>query len=260
MVLTPLDIHNKEFKVKLKGYDQDEVNDYLDQVIKDYEIVLKQKRELEKNLELANERLGYYASIEDTLNKSIIVAQEASEEVRQNADREAKIIVLEAEKNADRVLNESLTKAKEITAETDQLKKQTRLFRQRLQLMVESQLDLIKSNEWDEVSSIVTRELEETTAYQTLQAEKETTLNDVSFDEAEVALSDIEETTETTEEAPLVVETPVFSVTEEVVEEIKPYEVPDGQMEAVDMPNLTPEQILNNFGANAQTTSNQIED
>ena len=50
MALTPLDIHNKEFDVKLRGYDKDEVNDFLDQVIKDYEAVLKENDHLTESL------------------------------------------------------------------------------------------------------------------------------------------------------------------------------------------------------------------
>lgn len=44
MPLTPLDIHNKEFTRKIRGYDEDEVNEFLDQVIKDYETVIREKR------------------------------------------------------------------------------------------------------------------------------------------------------------------------------------------------------------------------
>ncbi len=50
MSLTPLDIHNKEFHTKLRGYDQDEVNDFLDQIIKDYELVLKENAHLTESL------------------------------------------------------------------------------------------------------------------------------------------------------------------------------------------------------------------
>lgn len=44
MPLSPLDIHNKEFGKKLRGYDEDEVNDFLEQVIKDYELTIKEKK------------------------------------------------------------------------------------------------------------------------------------------------------------------------------------------------------------------------
>ncbi|SIO07102.1 cell division initiation protein [Carnobacterium alterfunditum] len=151
MVLTPLDIHNKEFPVKMRGYDQDQVNDYLDQIIKDYEMVLKDKRELEKQLQFSEEKVGHFNNLQDALNKSIIVAQDAADRLKENAIKEANIIGLEAEKNADRLLDEAVSKAKKITMETDELRKQSRVFKQRLQIMIESQLEMVKNSEWDDL-------------------------------------------------------------------------------------------------------------
>ena len=79
-LLTPLDIHNKEFSRGFRGYDEDEVNEFLDQIIKDYEIIIREKKELEETLNSLNERLGHFTNIEETLHKSIVVAQEAAEE------------------------------------------------------------------------------------------------------------------------------------------------------------------------------------
>ncbi|MEG0289531.1 MAG: DivIVA domain-containing protein [Carnobacterium sp.] len=151
MVLTPLDIHNKEFPVKMRGYDQDEVNDYLDQIIKDYEMVLKENRELEKNLKFSEEKVTHYNNLQDALNKSIIVAQDAADRLKENAAKEAELISLEAEKNADRLLDEAVAKAKKITTETDELRRQSRVFKQRLQLMIESQLEMVKNEEWEDI-------------------------------------------------------------------------------------------------------------
>lgn len=151
MVLTPLDIHNKEFPVKMRGYDQDEVNDYLDQIIKDYEMVLKENRELEKNLKFSEEKVTHYNNLQDALNKSIIVAQDAADRLKENAVKEAELIGLEAGKNADRLLDEAVAKAKKITTETDELRKQSRIFKQRLQLMIESQLEMVKNEEWEDI-------------------------------------------------------------------------------------------------------------
>ena len=83
--LTPLDIHNKEFTRKIRGYDEDEVNEFLDQVIKDYEMVIREKKELDEKVNQLNERLGHFTNIEETPNKSILVAQETAEEVKGNA-------------------------------------------------------------------------------------------------------------------------------------------------------------------------------
>ncbi|QPC46273.1 DivIVA domain-containing protein [Mangrovibacillus cuniculi] len=149
MPLTPLDIHNKEFSRGFRGYDEDEVNEFLDQIIKDYEIILREKKELEEKLYGMTERLGHFTNIEETLNKSIIVAQEAAEEVRRNSQKEAKLIVREAEKNADRIVNESLTKARRIAMEIEELKKQSKVFRNRFKMLIEAQLDLLGNDDWD---------------------------------------------------------------------------------------------------------------
>ncbi|WP_050614704.1 DivIVA domain-containing protein [Bacillus testis] len=149
MPLTPLDIHNKSFSKGFRGYDEDEVNEFLEQVMKDYELVLREKKTLEARLENAGEKLGHYNNIEETLNKSILIAQEAAEEVKRNAQKESKLIIKEAEKNADRIVNESLAKARKIAMEIEELKKQSKVFRTRFTMLVEAQLDLIKNEDWD---------------------------------------------------------------------------------------------------------------
>ncbi|MCM3594386.1 MULTISPECIES: DivIVA domain-containing protein [Bacillaceae] len=149
MPLTPLDIHNKEFNKGFRGYDEDEVNEFLDQVIKDYEMAIRERKELESKVGELTEKLGHFANIEETLNKSILVAQEAAEEVRRHAQKEAKLIVKEAEKNADRIINESLSKSRKIAVEIEELKKQSKVFRTRFQMLIEAQLDLLKNDDWD---------------------------------------------------------------------------------------------------------------
>jgi len=147
--LTPLDIHNKEFNKGFRGYDEDEVNEFLDQVIKDYEMIIREKKELESRVTELTEKLGHFTNIEDTLNKSIIIAQEAAEEVKRNAQKESKLIIKEAEKNADRIINESLAKSRKIAMEIEELKKQSKVFRTRFQMLIEAQLDLLKNDDWD---------------------------------------------------------------------------------------------------------------
>jgi len=162
MVLTPLDIHNKEFNNKMRGYNPDQVNDFLDQVIKDYETVLKENDALKADLKSSDEKVTYFNELKDALNQSIIVAQEAADKVKENAKRESEIIQTESEKNAKSMLDDATEKsnhiiedaterAKRIAIETDDLKKQTRIFKQRLQVMLESQLEVVKSPEWTDL-------------------------------------------------------------------------------------------------------------
>ncbi|WP_070120238.1 DivIVA domain-containing protein [Bacillus marinisedimentorum] len=155
MPLTPLDIHNKEFSRGFRGYDEDEVNEFLDQVIKDYEILIREKKELESKLNELDEKLGHFSNIEETLNKSILIAQQTAEEVKESANKEAKLIIKEAEKNADRIINEALSKSRKLKIELDDLRKQSKVFRTRFKMLVEAQLDMIDNDDWDNLLGTV---------------------------------------------------------------------------------------------------------
>jgi cell division initiation protein len=149
MALSPLDIHNKEFANKFRGYDEDEVNEFLEQIMKDFENILEENKTLKSNLKQSKEQISHFNSIEQTLQKSILIAQEAAEDVRRNSMKESKLIVKEAEKNADRIVNEALSRARRISVEIEDLKKQSKVFRTRFRMLIEAQLDLIQSDDWD---------------------------------------------------------------------------------------------------------------
>ncbi|MGL4820762.1 MAG: DivIVA domain-containing protein [Bacilli bacterium] len=160
MPLTPLDIHNKEFNKAFRGYAEDEVNEFLDQVIKDYELILREKRELEEKLNDLMSRVNQYSNIEETLKQSLIVAQEAGEEVKRNANKEAKLIVREAEKNADRIVNEALSRSRKIAIENEDIKKQAQVYRTRFRMLIEAQLELLNSNSWKDLEVLTEEERE----------------------------------------------------------------------------------------------------
>lgn len=149
MPLTPIDIHNKEFAKRIRGYDEDEVNEFLDLIIKDYESLIRENKEMQNQVLTLQERLNHFSNIEDTLSKTIIVAQEAADEVRSNAKKEAQLIVKEAEKNADRIINEALNKSRKVSLEVDELKKQASIYRARFRTIVEAQLELLSEEAWD---------------------------------------------------------------------------------------------------------------
>lgn len=231
MVLTPLDIHNKEFPVKMRGYEQDEVNDFLDQVIRDYETILKDKKDLEKKLKFAEEKVDHYNNLQDSLNKSILVAQEAADRLKENADKEAAIIIQEAENNADRLLSDSVEKARKITAETEELKKQSRVFKQRLQLMIESQLEMVKNNEWDE---LLKSEVEETLDIPTVKevlSQRETANQQLPVDVEKAIITDEESEEEEAEKQDTTAE-----IKNEVENETEDKHYEEGNMPAVELP------------------------
>ncbi|MGF7046172.1 cell division initiation protein [Paenibacillus sp. DS2015] len=161
MPLTPLDIHNKEFGRRIRGYDEDEVNEFLDQVIKDYESVIRENKEIHNQMIMIQERLDHFTNIEDTLSKTIIVAQEAADDVKSNAKKEAQLIVKESEKNADRIINESLSKSRKISMEIEELKKQASIYRTRFRSLVEAQLELLSLDGWESLENHEAKEVKE---------------------------------------------------------------------------------------------------
>ncbi len=161
MPLSPLDIHNKEFGRRLRGYDEDEVNEFLDQVIKDYESIIRDNKELQNQVLALQERLNHFTNIEETLSKTIIVAQEAADEVRNNSKKESQLIVKEAEKNADRIINDALAKSRKVSLEVEELKKQASVYRARFRTLVEAQLELLTTDSWDSLESPKTVRLDE---------------------------------------------------------------------------------------------------
>lgn len=238
MALTPLDIHNREFKKAMRGYDQDEVNEFLDEIIRDYEMMIRENKEKSSSLELANKKLANYEEMQDSLNKSILVAQDAADRLRENTDREIEVIQreaesyaeekrqeadkyaeeirkeadnyyaetskkadeyadrihFEAENNADELLNEAVNKARKIEDETEALRKQSRVFRQRLQLLIESQLDLLTKEDWDNLlvgkpieypSTVTIEEVEKELGEKIEESEVEVVDENTAYEEAE---------------------------------------------------------------------------
>jgi cell division initiation protein len=151
--LTPLDIHNKEFKRAVRGYNEDEVNDFLDRVIKDYEALIRHNKELEEKNAQIEEQIKQFRAMEDSLGKSIRLAQDTAEEVKQNARKEAQLVIREAEKNADRIVQDALNKARQTAMELDEVRRQAAVFRARFRSLLQAQLEMIESGDWNEITT-----------------------------------------------------------------------------------------------------------
>lgn len=144
-MITPLDIENKRFsKKKLNGYDPDEVDDFLDELTRDYEVLYKQSKESDKEIEDLKEKLDHYVQIESTLQNTLIMAQSAAKEVKDAA-----------QKQADQMISEALAKSKEATfdieqekinkqKELDALERQISVYKTKMESLLLSQLDLLK--------------------------------------------------------------------------------------------------------------------
>lgn len=100
-MLTPIDIQRQDFEVKLRGYNADEVDDFLDLVGKDYEKLYKENAELREQIKQLNRSVEQYKAMEATLQQSIVLAQTAAEDIKKSAAEKANVIVNEAQSKSE---------------------------------------------------------------------------------------------------------------------------------------------------------------
>lgn len=243
MALSPIDIKNKTFSNKMRGYNQDEVDDFLDQIIEDFEATLREKKETEKALKHANEKLTYFNELKDALNQSIIVAQDTADKLKDSAEKESELTlntanstsaeilrrsneeaettVSEAKRKANEIITNAQTRATVLAKETDELKTKTKEFHRKLSLMLESQLEIVNAKDWDSLllpfSAYIGEDHQE--VKKVLDNEAKKTENKAPETAAEAVLT--EEKVEVKDNATKEVEVKADKVVETVKEETK---------------------------------------
>ena len=135
------------------GYNPSEVNQFLDQVINQVGVIIKESkakddkiRELESRLaetEKMRDKLSQYQRMEQTLTKAIYMAQKTADQIRTMAYQERDTILEEAKNNANRIVNESLLKAEKTKDEADMLRRNVNVFKRRIRNIVEAQIEVI---------------------------------------------------------------------------------------------------------------------
>lgn len=148
-MLTPLDIHNKEFKKAFRGYSEEEVDEFLDRVIKDYEQLYRENVDLKETIDRLNSKLEHFQHMETTLHNTLIIAQETAEEVKLNAKKETDLMLKEAEIRSQKLVDEATTKVRRMTGEYEELKKQIQVYRTRMRTIIQAQLDMLQTEEDD---------------------------------------------------------------------------------------------------------------
>ena len=121
------------FDTVFRGYDKEQVKKYLDNVIKEYERLLNDKKDVDRKVSDLEEKLKYYTNLEDKFTRAIITAENAGDEIKKVARNEAETLI-----------NDALIKAEKANDEADRLKRNTTLLKRRLKAIIESQLEVIE--------------------------------------------------------------------------------------------------------------------
>ncbi|MGL6106482.1 DivIVA domain-containing protein [Romboutsia sp.] len=139
-MITPIEIENKEFKRSLRGFKEDEVDEFLDIVKEDYEQLHRENLELREKVRLYENQIGKYENIEETLKATLITAQSAAEDTCSAANRKAKIIVEEADLKARQIIEQANNRVIDIRKEYDSLVKEFKVFRNKFKSLLEDEI------------------------------------------------------------------------------------------------------------------------
>lgn len=159
MTLTPMDIHNKEFSTKLRGYDSKQVDGFLDRIVDAYGDALDQIVDLKnENVEL-KKKVEKYEKVKDSINESLISAQENAEEIKKRTNKESKEIIQKANQDAAEIIQKAQDKGENKKAELqkqydtlnkdyDLLKAKVEDFREAIQGMLKDQIKELSDSDW----------------------------------------------------------------------------------------------------------------
>ncbi|GAA0105621.1 DivIVA domain-containing protein [Paraclostridium sordellii] len=139
-MLTPVEIENKEFKKGIRGYREDEVDEFLDIVKEDFENLYRENSDLKEKIRMYNDQINKYENIEETLKATLITAQTAAEDTCSAAHKKAKIIVEEAELRSRQIIEQANNRVIEIRKEYDSIVKEFKIFRNKFKSLLEDEI------------------------------------------------------------------------------------------------------------------------
>lgn len=144
-MITPMDIHNKTFSKKLRGYADDEVNSFLEEVASDYERIYREHREMEEQMDSLKSRLAHYEKMEATMSSTLVMAQETAENVKTTAKKEADVIVREAQNKAAQIVAGAEAARRKMNADVVKTEGDLNLYIERLLANFTSALNIVKA-------------------------------------------------------------------------------------------------------------------
>lgn len=142
-MITPLDIHTKTFKKAINGYDKNDVDSYLELILADYEKLYTSSIESTDKINTLSKLVDSYKAMEDNMKNSIMVAQQAAEDVTKNAREKAEITVSEANLKAQAIIAEAEGKIKDLSGELAQLRTAMELYKSQAVGMLNAQIEVV---------------------------------------------------------------------------------------------------------------------
>jgi len=145
--LTPLDVRRYEFGKALRGYDPERVNQFRDQVAEELERLSRLNQDLDAKARGFHEQLRAFRERDKAINEALVSAQQLRNEIREQADKEAALIIREARADGDRLVEEARAEIRRLQDQVESLERSRRAFLSQLRMVAERQLSEIQAAE-----------------------------------------------------------------------------------------------------------------
>jgi cell division initiation protein len=145
MKITPLDIQQQQFRVRFRGFDMVEVDNFLDLAANEFEELLRENNRLKDEDRQKAEKIQQLERAERDLRNALISAQQICEEMKNQARKEGELIIEEAKGNARKILQTAQGQAMQIETEITQLQRQRAEFEASLKSILEMHLSLLEN-------------------------------------------------------------------------------------------------------------------
>jgi len=161
--LTAMDITSKEFRKTLRGFDPDEVDEFLNQIADSYEEMYKENSTLKEKNVILKEKIEHYAHIEETIQNTLVLAQNAADQASSLLKKEAELMIKNANDSAQKIIDKANDDVVKINNDYDKVKQEFIKFRSKYRTFINAQMDMFNSleNEFDKNYSIATLKDEE---------------------------------------------------------------------------------------------------
>ena len=123
MAIRPTDIRRKEFKSGFRGYDANEVDDFLDEIADEFERTFAENKRLTDEMASLKDRLQQFEDLESAIREALVQAQQVARDLRQNAGKEAELIIREAKEQSHRILADSSSRVERVQESYEVLRK-----------------------------------------------------------------------------------------------------------------------------------------
>lgn len=135
----------RKFRTSFSGYNKADVNDFVAEVIREYENILEKLKVSTREMDYLNKELEKYKNLEKSLNDTLLIATEANANAQKAAINEGKLIIEDAKRSASKIVNNSLLKAQNIEKEAEDLKRKVASYKRRFTALVEAHMDDINN-------------------------------------------------------------------------------------------------------------------